>query len=141
MTADQPKEPEPTAHEETVSLDSLDPFERGMVIAQSLLPKGGNLELEYIQELVTKIGRNLGKRTTQRLVVARAGGDSGQITHAEKVAHHPSQDNLAELAGFASGAVVAFYKLARHAAEMQKADDQPSDTSETSTNTNQPKEQ
>ena len=70
MTADQPKEPEPTARTETVSLDSLDPFERGLVIVTSLLAKGDNSELPYILEQVEKIGRNLGKRPRQRLVVA-----------------------------------------------------------------------
>ncbi len=138
MTADQPKEPESTARTETVSLDSLDPFERGLVIVTSLLAKGENSELPYILEQVEKIGRNLGKRPRQRLVVGR---DNGQITHAEKVFHHPSLDDILELAGIAAGAIVAFYRLASHSTEMQKADDKSPDASKTNTNANQPKEQ
>ena len=132
---------EPTASTETVDLDSLDPFERGLAIVTSMMLKAENSELQYLQEQIRKIGRNLGKPVKQRLVVARAGGNSGQITHAEKVPHHPSQDDIAELAGFAAGAIVAFYRLARHSTEMQKADDKSPDASETNTNANQPKEQ
>ena len=67
--------------------------------------------------------------------------DNGQITHAEKVFHHPSLDDILELAGIAAGAIVAFYRLASHSTEMQKADDKSPDASETNTNANQPKEQ
>jgi len=129
---------EPTASTETVDLDSLDPFERGLAIVTSMMLKAENSELQYLQEQIRKIGRNLGKPVKQRLVVAR---DNGQITHAEKVPHHPSQDDIAELAGFAAGAIVAFYRLARHAVDLQKTDDKSPDASETNTNTNQPKEQ
>lgn len=129
---------EPTTSTETVSLDSLDPFERGLAIVTSMMLKEDSSELQYLQEQIHKIGRNLGKPVRQRLVVAR---DNGQITHAEKVPHHPSQDDIAELAGFAAGAIVAFYRLASQAADQSEADDQSPDASETSTNTNQPKEQ
>lgn len=132
---------EPTVDKETVDLDSLDPFERGLAIVTSMMLKEDSSELQYLQEQIHKIGRNLGKPVRQRLVVARAGGNSGQITHAEKVPHHPSQDDIAELAGFAAGAIVAFYRLASHSTEMQKADDKSPDASETNTNANQPKEQ
>ena len=129
---------EPTASTETVDLDSLDPFERGLAIVTSMMLKAENSELQYLQEQIRKIGRNLGKPVKQRLVVAR---DNGQITHAEKVPHHPSQDDIAELAGFAAGAIVAFYRLARHAVDLQKTDDKSPDASKTNTNANQPKEQ
>ena len=129
---------EPTTSTETVSLDSLDPFERGLAIVTSMMLNAENSELQYLQEQIRKIGRNLGKPVKQRLVVGR---DNGQITHAEKVPHHPSQDDIAELAGFAAGAIVAFYRLARHSVDLQKADDKSPDASETNTNTNQPKEQ
>ena len=129
---------EPTASTETVDLDSLDPFERGLAIVTSMMLKAENSELQYLQEQIRKIGRNLGKPVKQRLVVGR---DNGQITHAEKVPHHPSQDDIAELAGFAAGVIVAFYRLASQAADQSEADDQSPDASETSTNTNQPKEQ
>ena len=121
-----------TLGEQTVDLDSLEPFNRGVVMAANLMIDGSSTDAtEYLSRQIAKIGRTIGKPAKQRIVIGRADGDTGPITHAEKVAVHPSVDDIGELAGFASAVINSFYVLASATDKAKEADASEPDTNTT----------